>query len=114
MDRLHVLFVWIGCTEDNELCTRCYAATMMDRRFGRTRGLNGTRQRAVARNLRKPLLFRLIDQTTQLNWLMLTKRPKNIGRMRPPMTDVSDSFTAIGPQQWVIVGGESGGGARLV
>ncbi len=200
----HTFHPWIGCAKVNELCTRCYAETMMDKRYGRVAwGPNGTRHRTGADNWRKPLrwnreahaagrrprvfcasladvfedwdelqpwrqdLFRLIDQTTQLNWLMLTKRPQNIGRMWAPAnrrsaTDAGNSLplhhrphvwlgTSIGNQatadefvpqlvqwrdlaailflsvepllgpipslpldhiQWVIVGGESGWGAR--
>ena len=32
-------------------------------------------------------LFRLIDQTPNLDWLLLTKRPENIERMMPPYRD---------------------------
>lgn len=34
-------------------------------------------------------LFRLIDATPHLDWLLLTKRPENITRMMPPATHVS-------------------------
>jgi len=104
-------------------------------------------------------LFRLIDATPNLSWLLLTKRPENIARMMPPYTpegprsnvwlgvSVEDQATAderiphllrvpatirflsvepmLGPVDlmllggqrihgvdWVIVGGESGHGAR--
>ena len=106
-------------------------------------------------------LFGLIDQTQNLNWLTLTKRPENIGRMWAEVADVAVSNlsrrenvwlgTSVGTQatadkgiplltewrhlapilflsvepllgpidrlqlegiDWVIVGGESGPGAR--
>jgi protein gp37 len=100
-------------------------------------------------------LFRLIDATTQLDWLLLTKRPENIGVMWPDAAGRDHVWlgTSVGTQEtadravsrlqesrhlvpvlflsvepllepipdlplagidWVIVGGESGHGARAM
>jgi protein gp37 len=52
-------------------------------------------------------LFRLIDRTPHLDWLLLTKRPENVASMWHTRTFVDDNAV-----DWVIAGGESGHGAR--
>jgi protein gp37 len=37
-------------------------------------------------------LFKLIDATPMLDWLLLTKRPENIGRMWPSRTSASENW----------------------
>jgi protein gp37 len=108
---------WMGCTKVSPACDNCYAAEMMDSRYGRVKwGSGEPRVRTAPANWRKPLkwdrdaakagtrpfvfcasladvfdnevppewradLFRLIEATPNLVWLLLTKRIGNVVKM---------------------------------
>lgn len=47
-------------------------------------------------------LFHLIDNTPNLDWLLLTKRPENIARMTPGIGDCPDGCTPlVRPNVWI-------------
>ncbi len=112
---------WIGCTKISPACDHCYAAAMMDERYGRVKW-GGPRVRTSPSNWREPMkwqrqasafaaehgrrrrvfcasladvfdnqvpdewradLWALITATPDIDWLLLTKRPQNIGKMLP-------------------------------
>ena len=109
----HTFNPWIGCTRVSPACDNCYAAEMMDTRYGRVRwGAGEPRVRTAPGNWVKPRkwnretpgafvfcasladvfdnevdpawrndLFRLIYDTPNLVWLLLTKRIGNVHRM---------------------------------
>ena len=108
---------WIGCTCVSPACDNCYAADMMDTRYGRVKwGAGEPRSRTSSANWRKPIqwdkaaakdgkrpfvfspsladpfdkevepqwrtdFFDLIRATTNLVWLLLTKRIGNVDKM---------------------------------
>lgn len=108
---------WMGCTKVSPACDNCYAAEMMDTRYGRVRwGAGNPRVRTAPSNWAKPRkwdreaeragerpfvfcasladvfdnevdpawradLFRLIEDTPNLVWLLLTKRVGNVRKM---------------------------------
>lgn len=108
---------WIGCTKVSPGCDHCYAATLMDERYGRVKwGSGEARQRTktwdqprrwnrLAAASGKPWrvfcasladvfdnevphewridLYRLIEATPHLTWMLLTKRIGNVERMAP-------------------------------
>lgn len=54
----HTFNPWIGCTKVSTGCSRCYAETLMDKRYGRVKwGPRGTRVRTSTANWRKPLTW---------------------------------------------------------
>lgn len=66
-------------------------------------------------------LWNLIENTPNLDWLLLTKRPENILKMVPSLWAQQElphniwvGATAEDQEtfNWIIVGGESGGGSR--
>lgn len=111
---------WIGCTKVSPACDNCYAAELMDTRYGRARwGAGEDRVRTAPANWKQPLtwnrkavaagtrpfvfcssladvfdnevdemwradLFRLVEDTPQLVWLLLTKRIGNVVKMTDP------------------------------
>lgn len=109
----HTFNPWMGCTKVSPACDNCYAAEMMDTRYGRVRwGAGEPRVRTAPGNWTKPRkwnretpgafvfcasladvfdnevdpawrndLFRLIYDTPNLVWLLLTKRVGNVSRM---------------------------------
>ena len=109
----HTFNPWMGCTKVSPACDHCYAAEMMDTRYGRVRwGAGEPRVRTAPSNWAKPRkwnretpgafvfcasladvfdnevdpawrndLFRLIYDTPNLTWLLLTKRIGNVHRM---------------------------------
>ena len=109
----HTFNPWLGCTKVSPACDNCYAAEMMDTRYGRVRwGAGEDRVRTAPSNWSKPRkwnretpgafvfcasladvfdnevdpawrndLFRLIYDTPNLVWLLLTKRIGNVLRM---------------------------------
>jgi len=46
-------------------------------------------------------MFKLVDKTQHLNWLLLTKRPENIGRMWPTRVESSDLETNVRENVWL-------------
>ena len=97
---------WIGCAKVSPACRGCYAESMMNR-FGRPELWQGVRQRTKPGNWNKvkswkpgtkvfcasladvfedhPFLpewradlWKLIEETPHLTWLLLTKRPENV------------------------------------
>lgn len=47
---------WIGCTEQDESCSNCYAKTLMQDRYGRVKwGKGQARSRTSASNWKLPL-----------------------------------------------------------
>ena len=107
----HTFNPWMGCTRVSPACDNCYAADMMDTRYGRVRWGAGE-PRVRTKDWSKPRkwnrdtpgafvfcasladvfdneiapswradLFRLIDGTPNLVWLLLTKRISNVNRM---------------------------------
>lgn len=137
---------------------RVFCASLADVFEDWAGGMTNVRGEPLAMNMRdaRRMLFDVIDATPHLDWLLLTKRPENVGRMWPGLayrhrnnvwlgTSISDQETADRkiPQllkshdraaklfvsaeplldglnlekwlpdiDWVIVGGESGPGAR--
>lgn len=131
---------WIGCMKVSPACDHCYAAAMMDDRYGRVEWGEagkgpGERKRTSAANWRKPLqwqkqaaaflekhgrrrrvfcasladvfdsqvpgewrddLWRLIEATPDLIWMLLTKRPQNIAKMLPPYWDAINGRIWLG------------------
>lgn len=116
---------WIGCTRISPACDHCYAAELMDTRYGRVKW-GGPRSRTSEGNWKQPRswqrhaqkffaaygrrrrvfcssladvfdnqvpdewrddLWALIRDTPDLDWLLLTKRPMNIGKMLPDFWD---------------------------
>jgi protein gp37 len=109
----HTFNPWMGCTKVSPACDNCYAAEMMDTRYGRVRwGTGEPRVRTAPSNWAKPRkwnretpgafvfcasladvfdnevdpawradLFKLIAETPNLVWLLLTKRIGNVHRM---------------------------------
>lgn len=113
----HTFNPWMGCTKVSPACDNCYAAEMMDTRYGRVRwGAGEPRVRTAASTWQTPRkwnrqaavtgerpfvfcasladvfdnevdpawrsdLLRLIDETPNLVWLLLTKRIGNVIRM---------------------------------
>lgn len=113
----HTFNPWIGCTKVSPACDNCYAAELMDVRYGRARwGAGEDRVRTAPSNWKQPLkwdraaaaagtrpfvfcssladvfdnevdelwradLFRLIEATPNLVWLLLTKRIGNVVKM---------------------------------
>lgn len=113
----HTFNPWMGCTKVSPACDNCYAAELMDTRYGQVRwGAGEPRRRTTASNWLKPRkwdrdaardgtrpfvfcasladvfdnevapewradLFRLIDATPNLAWLLLTKRIGNVLKM---------------------------------
>lgn len=107
----HTFNPWMGCTRVSPACDNCYAAEMMDSRYGRVRwGAGETRVRTkdwskprkwnrdtpgafvfcasladVFDNEVNPAwradLFKLIEETPNLVWLLLTKRIGNVIKM---------------------------------
>lgn len=184
----HTFNPWIGCTKVSPACDNCYAAALMDDRYGRAKwGPGEARVRTGKSNWQQPVkwnriasqngtrpfvfcasladvfdnevdpawradLFKLIEATPHLVWLLLTKRignvphmadtlPRNVAigatmanqaeyeRDRMKLVNVRGLFglaftfgsfePLLGPvildknaPDWIIVGGESGKGAR--
>lgn len=110
----HTFNPWMGCTRVSPACDNCYAADLMDKRYGRVRWGAGE-QRVRTKDWSKPRkwnretpgafvfcasladvfdnevppewrrdLFDLIYQTPNLVWLLLTKR---IGNVLPMVGD---------------------------
>lgn len=107
----HTFNPWMGCTRVSPACDNCYAAEMMDSRYGRVRwGAGEARVRTkdwskprkwnretpgafvfcasladVFDNEVDPVwradLFKLIEETPNLVWLLLTKRIGNVIKM---------------------------------
>jgi protein gp37 len=113
----HTFNPWIGCTKVSPACDNCYAAELMDNRYGRAKwGAGEARARTAPSNWQQPRrwnkvaerdgtrpfvfcasladvfdnevdddwradLFKLIEGTPQLIWLLLTKRIGNVPRM---------------------------------
>lgn len=109
----HTFNPWMGCTKVSPACDNCYAAEMMDTRYGRVRwGAGEPRVRTAPSNWAKPRkwnretpgafvfcasladvfdnevdpawrtdLFRMIYDTPNLVWLLLTKRVGNVIKM---------------------------------
>lgn len=104
----HTFNPWIGCTKVSPACDNCYAADMMDIRYGRVRWGAG-QPRVRTKDWSKPRkwnretpgafvfcasladvfdnevppewradLFKLIVETPDLTWLLLTKRIGNV------------------------------------
>ncbi len=116
----HTFNPWIGCTKVSPACDNCYAAEMMDNRYGKVKwGAGEDRVRTSPSNWQKPLswnrkaasegmrpfvfcasladvfdnevdpfwryqLFKLIEETRNLTWLLLTKRVGNVEKMTDP------------------------------
>lgn len=116
----HTFNPWIGCTRVSPACDHCYAAAMMDERYGRVKwGAGEPRSRTSDANWKLPLrwnkraaadgsrpfvfcasladvfdnevddtwrndLFKLIEETPNLIWLLLTKRIGNVMKMTDP------------------------------
>lgn len=111
----HTFNPWMGCTKVSPACDNCYAADMMDARYGRVRWGAG-QPRVRTKDWSKPRrwnretpgafvfcasladvfdnevdpawrvdLFSLIDETPHLTWLLLTKRIGNVTRMMGAM-----------------------------
>ena len=107
----HTFNPWMGCTRVSPACDNCYAADMMDTRYGRVRWGAGE-PRVRTKDWSKPRkwnrdtpgafvfcssladvfdnevdpawradLFNLILETPNLVWLLLTKRIGNVHRM---------------------------------
>lgn len=107
----HTFNPWMGCTRVSPACDNCYAAEMMDARYGRVKWGAGE-PRVRTKDWRKPRkwnretpgafvfcasladvfdnevppewradLFKLIEETPNLTWLLLTKRIGNVPRM---------------------------------
>ena len=107
----HTFNPWIGCTKVSPACDNCYAAEMMDTRYGRVRWGAGE-PRVRTKDWSKPRkwnrdtpgafvfcpsladpfdnevepiwrwdLFQEIEATPNLIWLLLTKRVGNVLRM---------------------------------
>ena len=107
----HTFNPWMGCTKVSPACDNCYAAEMMDTRYGRVRWGAGE-PRVRTKDWSKPRkwnrdtpgafvfcasladvfdnevdpewrrdLFTLIDETPRLVWLLLTKRVGNVLKM---------------------------------
>lgn len=110
----HTFNPWIGCTKVSPACDHCYAAELMDTRYGRAKwGAGEQRVRTASSNWRQPRkwnriaerngtrpfvfcasladvfdnevsedwradLFKLIEETPNLVWLLLTKRIGNV------------------------------------
>lgn len=54
----HTFNPWIGCTKVSDGCANCYAAALMDDRYGKVAwGPQGTRKRTGDSNWRKPLVW---------------------------------------------------------
>ena len=110
----HTFNPWMGCTKVSPACDNCYAADMMDTRYGRVRWGAGE-DRVRTKDWSKPRkwdrdtpgafvfcasladvfdnevderwrhdLFKLIEETPNLVWLLLTKRIGNVRRMTDP------------------------------
>jgi protein gp37 len=130
----HTFNPWIGCTKVSPACDHCYAAELMDVRYGRAKwGAGEDRVRTAASNWQQPRkwnriaeregtrpfvfcasladvfdnevdelwrydLFKLIEETPQLVWLLLTKRIGNVKRMTDSMCGcrILPSNVAIG------------------
>lgn len=104
----HTFNPWLGCTKVSPACDNCYAAEMMDTRYGRVRWGAGE-PRVRTKDWSKPRkwnrdtpgafvfcasladvfdnevdpawradLFALIESTSNLTWLLLTKRIGNV------------------------------------
>lgn len=104
----HTFNPWMGCTRVSPACDNCYAAEMMDSRYGRVRWGAGE-ARVRTKDWSKPRkwnrdtpgafvfcasladvfdneinpawradLFKLIEETPNLVWLLLTKRIGNV------------------------------------
>lgn len=109
----HTFNPWMGCTRVSPACDNCYAAEMMDARYGRVRWGAGE-PRVRTKDWSKPRkwnrdtpgafvfcasladvfdnevdpswradLLDLIIETPNLTWLLLTKRIGNVVRMLP-------------------------------
>lgn len=107
----HTFNPWMGCTRVSPACDNCYAAEMMDARYGRVKWGAGE-PRVRTKDWRKPRkwnrdtpgafvfcasladvfdnevppewradLFDLIRETPSLTWLLLTKRIGNVRKM---------------------------------
>ncbi len=107
----HTFNPWMGCTRVSPACDNCYAAYMMDARYGRVKWGAGE-PRVRTKDWRKPIkwnrdtpgafvfcasladvfdnevseewrfdLFDLIADTPKLTWLLLTKRIGNVLKM---------------------------------
>lgn len=118
----HTFNPWMGCTRVSLACDNCYAADMMDTRYGRVKWGAGE-PRVRTKDWSKPRkwnrdtpgafvfcasladvfdnevptewradLFELIDETPNLVWLLLTKRIGNV----PRMVDTLPRNVAIG------------------
>jgi protein gp37 len=78
----HTFNPWIGCQKVSPGCDHCYAERDWITRFLCI-------ARLVFDNAVPPAwrhdLFKLIGQTSSLDWLLLTKRPQNITRCCPPI-----------------------------
>lgn len=117
----HTFNPWIGCTKVSPACDNCYAAELMDTRYGRVRwGAGEDRARTAPANWQQPRkwnrtaerdgtrpfvfcasladvfdnevderwrhdLFKLIEETPNLVWLLLTKRIGNVKKMTDPL-----------------------------
>lgn len=113
----HTFNPWMGCTKVSPACDNCYAAELMDTRYGQVRwGAGEPRRRTAPSNWSKPRkwdsdagaagtrpfvfcasladvfdnevdpdwrvdLYRLIEATPNLVWLLLTKRIGNVLKM---------------------------------
>lgn len=186
----HTWNPWIGCTKVSPGCAHCYAATLMDTRYGRVKwgfgnprvrtssaywrqpyswnrraALSGVRERVFCASLADVFdpevpptwredMWNTIQTTPSLDWLLLTKRtdkmesevarlglPNNVWlgvsvedqkraeiripamRRLPatvrflsvePLLDQVDLSPWLDAIDWVIVGGESGPGARMM
>ena len=123
----HTFNPWMGCTRVSPACDNCYAAEMMDARYGRVRWGAGE-PRVRTKDWSKPRkwnrdtpgafvfcasladvfdnevpvdwradLFKLIDETPNLTWLLLTKRIGNVGKMMDAVgRDALPSNVALG------------------
>jgi protein gp37 len=113
---------WTGCTKIDKECAHCYAAVLIDQRYGANRekrwGVGAARKRTTEANWKQVRkwnkdaalsgeahfvfcgslmdvmddhasipqswrddLFKLIEETPNLTWLLLTKRPENYALM---------------------------------
>lgn len=107
----HTFNPWMGCTRVSPACDHCYAADLMETRYGRVKWGAGE-PRVRTKDWSKPRkwnrdtpgafvfcasladvfdnevppewradMFRLIEETPRLIWLLLTKRIGNVGKL---------------------------------